>query len=232
MLYIDPKRKGVNASQCESPRIIKDNGIYFIKGYQKFQVGNNKVIEPIDYRLKMKSKIISTILYNFSQTYESMNDLGCNNGYFSILASNMGFKVVNAVDHDNEYLDILTYLISVLKFPIRTYLSKTSNYFTEADVTLAFSLIHWIYSCTDTHGSIEEIIRHLALITKKVAIIEWIEPNDEAIKRFNHIDYNKSLQTNKYDFDMFIKDSKKYFRNIEFVSFTNTKTRKLFLLWK
>jgi hypothetical protein len=231
-LYTDPKRKGIDLSQREIPQVNYIKGELHIEGYQKYYIRNSGLIHPIDKRLIIKSKIISSIYRQLLPSCKSLNDLGCNSGYFSILALNTGFETVNAVDHDDEYLQIIHRIKSEFLLSLNIFHMKSSDYLVKADVTLALSLIHWIFSCTDIHGNVENIIKHLSQITNKVLILEWIDPKDEAIKQFNHIDFNQHLQTGKYDLNVFLECSRKYFKKTELLTKSDVKTRNLYILWK
>ena len=232
VLYSDPNREGRNASQREIPKLTVKDNCHSIEGYQKFNIYGNNVLEPLDPRLISKSRLAEQLLADLSNSCVSLNDLGCNSGYFSILAKTFGVITVNAIDHDFDYLQILQSLSKSLGLQINDYHEKASMYGIKADITFAFSLMHWIYSCTDTHGSIREIIKHLAEITNVVAVVEWIDPKDEAIQRFQHTSYNNDQHEEEYTHEVFMRCSSQFFSEIEFMAYTNINTRSFYLLWK
>ena len=84
-----------------------------------------------------------------------------------------------------------------------------------SDIICALSIIHWIYSCTEVFGSLDLILKFLSKITRETLIIEWIEPEDEAINYFKHIDFNEKYVTDKYCKDLFIIALKKHFSSFE-----------------
>merc|ERR1712146_431937 len=59
---------------------------------------------------------------------------------------------------------------------------------TRADILYCGSIIHWVYCLTaDFKGNFELILRYLLSHTKTHLFIEWVEPDDAAIKKFGHI---------------------------------------------
>ena len=62
--------------------------------------------------------------------------------------------------------------------------SNMENWNEPSDIVLALALIHWIYSCTASFGDLHGIIERFAKLTKYMLIIEWVEPDDQAIKYF------------------------------------------------
>jgi len=231
-LYTDPNRKRNNASQSEIPKIIKKDNNLIITGYQNFCIDNKKNLFPLDERLKLKSLKIGALIKNLLQIGTTLNDIGCNSGFFSLLAHNIGYKKINSVDHDEEYINILKRILQEHRFNIIPFHRKSSDFLEKADITIALSLIHWIYSCTDSIGSIDIILNHFSKITKKILIIEWIDPVDVGIMSLGHIYFNSHIHKDKYELQTFLDAASNYFSKIELVSISNTKTRKIFLLWK
>ena len=64
-------------------------------------------------------------------------------------------------------------------------------------------------------------------MTNEVLFIEWIDPSDEAIKYFKHLDYNKSLVDNSYNYESFISELNKNFASVKMIGDTRN-TRKIF----
>ena len=73
----------------------------------------------------------------------------------------------------------------------------------------------------------ENMISFLRKITGEVLFVEWIDPSDEAIQYFKHLDYNKENTDNSYNYDNFIFELNKQFSSVEMIGETRN-TRKLF----
>ena len=71
------------------------------------------------------------------------------------------------------------------------------------------------------------MIQHLKNMTNETLFIEWIDPSDEAIKYFKHLDYNKNTVENSYNYENFISELKRNFNSVEELGETRN-TRKLF----
>ena len=64
-------------------------------------------------------------------------------------------------------------------------------------------------------------------MTNEVLFVEWIDPSDEAIKYFKHLDYNKKLVDDSYNQESFISELNKNFTSVEMIGNTRN-TRKIF----
>ena len=71
------------------------------------------------------------------------------------------------------------------------------------------------------------MISCLKKMTREVLFIEWIDPSDEAIKYFKHLDYNKKTSDNSYNYENFISELNKNFTSVEMIGKTRN-TRKIF----
>merc|ERR1712150_417516 len=56
------------------------------------------------------------------------------------------------------------------------------------DTVFVGALIHWVFSCTASFGSFDRIADYLYERVGKMLLIEWIDPEDSAIKFFHHLD--------------------------------------------
>ena len=155
-------------------------------------------------------------------------DLGAACGYFTFTALQNGCKHATAIDIDDNHLQIIRDISNKYNMNNITIISDNiNNYNGQADIVNALSIIHWIYSCTSIFGSMENMIRFLKKITKEVLFIEWIDPSDEAIKYFKHLDYNKSMVDDSYNYESFISELNKNFTSVKMIGNTRD-TRKIF----
>lgn len=117
----------------------------------------------------------------------------------SLIASNIGYDNIIALDHDLEYLKILNSIISELEIiNIKPTKYSFGDDFESSDVVVMLALIHWIYSCTSLYGSFDLIFEYLSNHVSYYLIIEWIDPTDNAIKLFNHIKFNTDIIETDY----------------------------------
>ena len=204
-----------------------------IKGYQEFKLYSNKIIpSEKSYDLYNKNNMLKKIFDSKVKKNKSFLDIGAGLGYFSFLASMNGANVTS-VDMDKEYIEVINRAKNHFKMKnLETMCIQISEIEKKADIVCALSIIHWIYSCTDIFGSLDLIIEFLSKITKEVIIIEWIEPKDEAINYFKHINFNKKYIIDEYGKDLFIEGLKKYFTSFESIGYTRQHTRELYICMK
>jgi hypothetical protein len=147
-------------------------------------------------------------------------DLGCNTGWYSILAASMGFEVV-AMDKDRVCIDSLYKKIKenqlkitpVVSTPFSPILPCSSRFYQSleqrfiCDYTLMLALIHHLFF--KQGYSVESIIKIAASFTKKTLIIEYVPIEDYWIKQWNIL-----YRTDEYSLENWIVNIKKYFTDI------------------
>ena len=211
-IYKDVRRK--IGSQSETPSIkVKDKTI-MVRGYQHFNINiDTKNIQFIGKPTKFRfiNKTLHTLKNDFN--CKSIVDIGCNSGLTSLLAYNNKFENIVSLDHDIEYINTLTKIknlcnIENIKESIFSFGDKISNKF---DVVFCGAIIHWIFSLTADFRNFDKITEYLLSMTNNYLIIEWICPNDPAIKHLNHINRRKKKDDENYCTENFEKSIKKYF---------------------
>ena len=205
------------------------DGIITVDGYQQYIIDNNK-IKPIasSYDLKEKTSILNTYYSSDFIKDKTFLDLGAASGYFTFTAILNGCKHATAIDIDDNHLQVIKNISKKYNLKNITIISDNiDNYKGNADVVNALSIIHWIYSCTSIFGNMGNMILFLKKLTNKVLFVEWIDPSDEAIKYFNHLDYNKSMVDDSYNYESFLSELNKNFTSVEMIGKTRT-TRKIF----
>lgn len=119
----------------------------------------------------------------------SIVDIGCSSGLTSLIALNNNFKEIVSLDHDPEYIKILTKIkkycnISNIEESIYSFGNVLNKRY---DIVFCGAIIHWIFSLTADFRNFDSIIKYLVNLTNNYLIIEWISENDSAIKHFGHI---------------------------------------------
>ena len=186
--YKDPKRN--IGSQSEIPKInFKDDNI-IVSGYQKFVI--NKKTRNIEYiGKKTKFIYINKLMKKLNTEHNciSLVDIGCSSGLTSFIALNNNFEYIVSLDHDPEYIQTLRTIknkcnITKINESVYSFGDRITKKF---DVVFCGALIHWVFSLTADFRNFISIISYLISLTNKFLIIEWIHPNDRAIKSLNHI---------------------------------------------
>jgi len=225
-LYDDPNRYA-------EPGKIDLGDVITFHGYQKYFLSDSFMeINPDDKGLVNKKLLTNSIFYSDWIKDKSVLDLGANSAYFCFHSLFKGAAKTRAVEMDNTYVNMLTAAknhLNIQNFEIEN--KNVSDISESADLVFAFALIHWIYSCTADYGSLDQAIKKLSSLTNKLLVIEWIEPNDEAIKFFKHTEWNKEVISEEYSKENFEKALSNHFDSWEVVG--NIKdTRKLYFAFK
>lgn len=207
------------------------NKVGSFNGYQTFDIKQNSVT-PKNKDLIIKSNIVKPILEKYITNETTFLDLGCANFYFGFLANVLGAKNITGVEVDKDYINIINKIVSDFSLKnIQIVEQNVQDYQTPHDVVNACAIIHWIYSCSASFGSIESVIDYFYNITNKFLIVEWIDNKDAAIKYFNHINYNSSDTKKDYNKESFLNNLTKRFSTIQFLGNTEP-TRELYFATK
>lgn len=231
-LYKDPKRK--IGSQSETPSISLKNDNITVNGYQRFII--NKNTKKITFLEKStKFNFINKTLHMMKNSFncETIVDIGCNSGLTSFLAFNNKFKEIVSLDHDIEYINTLSKIknlcgITNIKESLFSFGDKISSKY---DVVFCGAIIHWIFSLTANFRNFDKITTYLLSMTNNYLVIEWIHPNDDAIRCLNHINKRGQPTDEKYCTENFEKSIKKYFTIIS-NTVQYTSTRVIYILKK
>jgi hypothetical protein len=204
-----------------------------IYGYQEFFVNKMRLlVSSQDMALQLKQKLLLPYFTRRFLFNRSFLDLGANGGFFSFWAIQQGVGEVFALDADEQYINIVDIVKNQFSFSnLHPIHSNIVDWNEPADIVLALALIHWIYSCTATLGSLDAAVEKLAKLTNYMLIIEWVEPNDEAIQFFHHLDWNKDHIKGPYTLEAFEDALAKHFRRYEKIG-ELTQTRKLYVAFR
>jgi SAM-dependent methyltransferase len=219
MIYKDKNRK--TGSQSETPSIRTGNNsdgkkVVNIGGYQIFSLieDGGIIVNQKKEKFNMISKILNDLYKD--KNNKTITDIGCSSGLTSFICQKLGYKKIQSLDHDKEYVDLINKACEYLNINnIDTSVSKFGDYFEKSDVVIMLALIHWIFSCTSEYGSFDLIFEQIKDKVGEYLLIEWVDPKDGAIKYFNHISYNKDTIKEDYNLENFEKSILKNFSSIE-----------------
>lgn len=216
-------------SQSEVPGLEAGIGRYRISGYQPYTITRFGRIELGSKKLRQKAEALRKALEPLPRQM-SVVDIGCSAGALGMVCASEGFRDVTFVDHDPEYLDVVSRVtrrrLSRPRIRPRIVQGSLSEMHETHDVVLAFSLIHWVVSRTDEFEDVASIVRHLRSLTRSVLLIEWVDPADAAIKVGRHLDGLEDLEA-RYSREVFIAALEASFDQVRFVQDTRP-TRALF----
>mmetsp|Transcript_26842 Transcript_26842/g.50874 ORF Transcript_26842/g.50874 Transcript_26842/m.50874 type:complete len:371 (+) Transcript_26842:81-1193(+) len=249
-------------SQSEPPGLTstfnaKAGGVISLSGYQTFDLVYSFAPPYINIRtespdIHYKASILSQTLSAVSQRYPgspvSYADVGTSNGALLHVASVAGASPILGVDHDVEYArnseaavtTLHAYLNVVLPSPppLSRPLVVRGNLQTQpfglADVVSCFALMHWAYSATASFRNLDGLVGHMAKLSKKATLIQWIAPSDSAIQYLNHISLNggSTEGPDGYNEENFVKALNKHCGGVEDLgSEDGRETRRTYLCW-
>ncbi len=226
-VYKNNKRSGSNGTQSEIPNVKCSNGRCIVTGYQHYTITKNSIVVDQDY--KNKFAFIKNFLLQHVNDHHSVMDVGASNGLVSFIAAQAGYSIVHALDHDRACIQVIAKIKERLK--IQAVIPEVYSFGDDhpsTDIVIVGALIHWIYSCTALYGNFDEITSYLRELTKKYLLIEWVKPNDPAIKSFHHTSFNQDIIKEPYTRENFVTSMNKYFSEVTKVHSVNG-TRELFL---
>lgn len=199
-----------------------------------------------DHGWCQKQKSVYQVLQN--DTIQTVMDVACNTGWYSILAAKLGKKVV-ALDIDEacietlytevkkEALDILPLHCSITHLTQDRYAIQTGKRvlidFAErmqSDVVLALGILHHLVLGEGL--SFDDVLSLLKKLTKKQLVVEFIDIQDEKIVEepsFFKAFFNHRKHFEFYHLTQFLALSKKYFSHYE-IRASNPDTRKIIIL--
>jgi trans-aconitate methyltransferase len=215
-LYKNSKRPTGSQSEIPTIKIATSPKLTItIGGYQIYTLTSDGVT-PRKYGNKFK--YIADLLKNSTEECGSVADLGCSNGLVCFTALHAGYDRILALDHDEQCLEVIRRASAALQTDkVAPTKYSFGEPFEPTDIVIAGALIHWVFSCTAAYGSFDKIFEYLRSHTKKMLVIEWVAPNDGAIRFFKHTSYNKEVVKEAYTQANFLKSLNKYFSDSKLV---------------
>jgi O-antigen biosynthesis protein len=195
-----------------------------VHGYQEYSITKNTIVpSPVDVPLNRKQELIKRYFRADFIKNKSLLDIGANGGFFDFWAEQSGAGRITALDIDEKYLENISKVKAFWNFEnVRTVKANVQDWEEPADIVLAFAMIHWLYSCTSSYGSLDAVIKKLADLTNNLLVVEWIAPEDPAIQFFKHTEFNSSIVSGPYNLDSFESALLKYFSKVEILADINS----------
>ena len=205
--YRDATR--TSGSQSETPLYqVEFDGTIRVRGYQQFDIKDSRVTAVHSYKNKFEWIRRTLMDIRVRTQARSLIDIGCSAGLISLLAQEVGYTEVFSLDHDVQYINMLSNIVESMDDPLvaRTIhpesFSFGAKFPTKADVVVVGALIHWVFTCTANFGRFDKILDYLMTATSRVLIIEWVDPKDPAIQSFHHTSCG-SMPQEPYEVSMF-----------------------------
>lgn len=204
-------------SQAEVPDIfVSSRGSVSVRGYQVYQIragrlASAKSVHRIKYQM-----IRPHLLHVFHD--RRIVDIGCSAGIIGVQAILDQCPDVNFVDHDPEYIAVVRRVLGHLgRSEAQAHVSSLGKFHEQFDVGVALALIHWIYSYSEVSGSLKRAVGLLHRVAPEALFVEWVSPEDAAIKQANHIGQNAELIDEPYDVEHFKSALREYYSELHFV---------------
>ncbi len=219
------KKKGLwdKPNKYTRPSGIELGKTITIHGYQEYEIREGKVYpSKEDPPLQRKQSLAVPFFDAKFLAGKTVLDIGANGGFFSFWAAASGAAQVTSLDMDEAYLTLIRKAQAHLGWgKIQPIHCLAQDWRTPADLVLAFAMIHWLYSCTADFGSLDAAIGHLAGLTKRILLIEWVEPGDPAILFFKHTEWNSAQAQGPYTLEAFEAALNKHFSRVEVLGITS-----------
>lgn len=211
--YMNKKR--IVGSQAETPLIKQVGNTLKVGGYQTYWLNlqtNNMTFKNKIGKFEYIKSVLSNLYSNPSVT--TLTDIGCSAGEISFIAQRVGYKRINCLDHDSEYVSTVAKLVSMQDLNDVVFPRQFSfgEQFDRSDIVVCGALIHWVFSCTADFGDFNAIMEYLFASVGKFLLIEWVDPMDPAIRIFHHLACNSKPTKEAYNAQNFERALSNYGR--------------------
>jgi serine/threonine protein kinase len=215
------------------PRLEFKDGSAVFHGYQEYTLTKDSVaVSEGDLGLLKKRELLAPFFRANYLSHRTVLDLGANAGFFSFWALQNDADKAVALDMDETYIAMVKDAARVLGFDrLEVVRANFSEWDKPSDIVLALALVHWVYSCTDVFGSVNSIVKRLAELTRYMMVIEWVDPEDPAIKFFHHTNWNREFIREPYTRTGFEASLASHFARYQFVGEVSP-TRRLYAAFK
>jgi GT2 family glycosyltransferase/serine/threonine protein kinase len=209
-----------------------EGGVAFY-GYQEFFLSEKTLaVFPKDDTLKIKHDLLVSYFTPKFLAKRSVLDLGANSAFYCFWALHCGADNAVAVDIDEEYLKLVNEVKQRFAIEnLEVFHSNVANWTQSSDIVIALALVHWIYSCSATLGSLDSIIAKLSSLTNYLLIIEWVAPEDSAINFFQHLSWNQEIIKDAYNLELFEAALGKHFSHFHKIGDVSL-TRSLYVAFR
>ena len=202
-------------------------------GYQAFVLTRHALhVVPTDRSLARKCELLTPVFTPALCSGRRVLDLGANSAFFSFLALQNGASDATAIDMDLAHVEHVRSAAAALGYPRLTAVhGNVADWNEPADIVVALALVHWLYNCTATFGSLSAVVERLASLAGDALIVEWVDPADPAIDFFGHLSWNAGPTSGPYDRVVFERELGRHFARVRPIGDV-TPTRRLFLASK
>lgn len=152
----------------------------------------------------------------------SFLDLGANFGFFCFKALECGCDNTIGIEANKDYFEPVNVVLKSegvknFKWLYGRFPQVSDN----ADVVMALSLVHHLFSKMPLH----DIIYHIKSCSNRFVIIEWIDRDDDSVKKYK---YDKRFpEYNKTEFENILYQN---FKSVENIGEGHHSTRTIYLL--
>lgn len=203
-------------------RIEGDVIISEATNYQGFtyDVINNKC-EPVGVRTPFKWDTLKEVFPRIVKD-ASFLDIGANFGFFCFKALECGCSLTVGIEANETYHNSVNTVLKQKNIQNFKWIHGRFPAVRErTDVVMALSLVHHMFS----KMSLEEIINSIKECTNKYAIVEWIDRDDNMVKKYK---YDQNFpEYNRQNFEKIMNDN---FSSVEDVGEGHHATRTIYLL--
>jgi hypothetical protein len=200
-----------HGSQPESPAVSRlSSELLRITGYQRFTL-NAHGFEQLDLAHRLKYELIAPYLSSLD-ALDVVADIGCAAGAIGLqLAIRQGRRVA-FIDHDQEYVAVVRACLEhVGRADCETHTASMATLPHAFPAGIAFALIHWIYSYSEAAGSLDRAVALIRRVATRDLFIEWVAPDDPAIRAWRHIEQNPESIVSPYRQDLFVDALRRHY---------------------
>jgi len=222
------------ASQSERGGCRESEDGLLVMGYQAYRLDPESGLNPKRLLPKYTGLGVLCEKLVMEEGHTSLLDVGACLGLASQIGLKVEFKDVAAVEHDKEYLHVLH---EVNEWSAEHGLGQVTIHdchvtpetkLPPKDLVLGLALVHWLYSCTSDFGSLFKIVEWFAAHSTKSCILEWIAPEDPAIKQLGHIYKGKECHQEAYTEENFTSALYHFFGQVQVLKYGSA-TRRLYI---
>lgn len=174
--------------------VVLDSNMVEVRGYQSYNIRDAE-LEFLPHGnlwdTRDKGKIVDTVLSQITSSgqIQSMIDLGSNLGaYVFLSALKYRLKHCIGVDYNEDYVTTCNSIVTHLGLKnCRFRHGKFSQESDHADLTLALGLVHHLYQRTESFGSLDEIVDHLARTCRCWLLVEFPDESDNKASKWTRM---------------------------------------------
>ncbi|MCB1046846.1 MAG: methyltransferase domain-containing protein [Calditrichaeota bacterium] len=169
-------------------------GAACVRGYQSYDIRDGKLHFHSQGNLwdtKEKGRIVTETLSRLTAEADlrSMLDLGSNLGAYVFLAAlEYALDPCIGVDYNDTYVRECERIAAHLKLANCHFRhGRFSQDNDPVDLTLALGLVHHLYQRTESFGSLDEIVAHLARTSRKWLLVEFPDEHDNKASKWTRM---------------------------------------------